>query len=104
MNKKSYPHGTEMDMASLLKTKTRSNIDIIAYILQMANGGNKKSKIIMNNFHLKKYFPILCAHDLLYYDKKNNIFKTTPKGMDFIMLYGKLIDCYYISGEDSNFS
>lgn len=59
----------------------------------MANGGTKRSKITMNNCHLKKYFLLLCEHDLLRYEIKNNIFKTTAKGLEFLAVYNELIDC-----------
>ena len=55
-----------------LNMKIRSRVDIIASILQMANGGAKKSKMTTNNYHLLRHISSLCENDLLQYDKKEN--------------------------------
>ena len=78
-----------------LNTKIRSNVDIIASILQMANGGAKRSKITMNNYHLLRHISLLCENDLLQYDKKENLLRTTPKGIEFLATYNELIECYH---------
>ena len=80
-------------MMNPLNTKNRSRVDILASILQMANGGAKRSKITMNNYHLLRYISLLCENDLLQYDKKDNILRTTAKGIEFLAAYDELIDC-----------
>ena len=76
-----------------LNMKIRSRVDIIASILQMANGGAKRSKMTMNNYHLLRHISLLCENDLLQYDKKENVLRTTPKGIEFLTAYNELVEC-----------
>ena len=72
--------------------KIRSRVDILASILQLANGGTKRSKMTMNNYHLLRHISLLCENDLLQYDKKENILRTTPKGIEFLTAYNELVE------------
>ena len=76
-----------------LNMKIRSRVDILASILQMANGGAKRSKMTMNNYHLLRHISLLCENDLLQYDKKENVLRTTPKGLEFLTAYNELVEC-----------
>ena len=64
-----------------LNMKIRSKVDILTSILQMANGGAKMSKMTMNNYHLLRHISLLCENDLLQHDKKENVLRTTSKGI-----------------------
>lgn len=72
--------------------RNRCKIDILASILQTANGGAKRTKIIRENYSLIRYIIFLCDIDLLKFDSKDNIFKTTSKGMEFLRSYDQLIE------------
>src|SRR6476646_10250180 len=76
-----------------LNMRIRSKVDILASILQMANGGAKRSKMTMNNYHLLRHISLLCENDLLQYDKKENVLRTTPKGIEFLTAYNELVEC-----------
>jgi predicted transcriptional regulator len=72
--------------------KNRCKIDILASILHTANGGAKRSKIIRENYSLIRYIIFLCDIDLLKFDSKDSVFKSTIKGMEFIRSYDQLIE------------
>ncbi|HEY7108005.1 MAG TPA: winged helix-turn-helix domain-containing protein [Nitrososphaeraceae archaeon] len=72
--------------------KNRSKIDILASILHAANGGAKRSEIIRENYSLIRYIIFLCDIDLLKFNSKDKIFKTTMRGMEFLRLYDQLVE------------
>ena len=84
-----------------LNMKIRSRVNILASILQMANGGAKRSKMTMNNYHLLRHISLLCENDLLQYDKKDNVLRTTAKGIEFLTAYNELIECCHSEAENS---
>jgi len=86
-----------------LNMRIRSKVDILASILQMANGGAKRSKMTMNNYHLLRHISLLCENDLLQYDREENILKTTPKGIEFLTAYNELVECCH-KEEGSSFT
>lgn len=69
----------------------RDKTDISATILELANGGASKSKIISNAFlnHSSslQYFKMLLENKLLIYQKEKRMFKTTSTGIQFLQLY-----------------
>jgi predicted transcriptional regulator len=81
--------------------KIRSRVDIIASILQMANGGAKRIKMTMNNYHLLRHISLLCENNLLRYDKKENVLRTTPKGIEFLTAYNELVECCHSEERNS---
>ena len=74
--------------------KYRSRTEIVSEILQSANGGATKTKIMYKAFlsyaQLKEYLSVLQANGLLEYDKGENKFNTTNKGMKFLGVYNQL--------------
>jgi predicted transcriptional regulator len=74
----------------------RSRIEIISQILESANGGTTKTKIIYKAFlsynQLKEYLTILTESGLLSYDHQTHIFKTTEKGFRFLNFYNEISD------------
>lgn len=84
-----------------LNMKIRSRVDILASILQMAKGGAKRSKMTMNNYHLLRHISLLCEKDLLQYYKKDNVLRTTAKGIEFLTAYNELIECCHSEAENS---
>jgi predicted transcriptional regulator len=64
--------------------KYRSRTDIIAQILDVANGGSTRTKIMYKAFlshaQMKEYLAELIENGLLAYDQTTQIFKTTERG------------------------
>jgi predicted transcriptional regulator len=74
--------------------KYRSRTDIAALILEAANGGAAKTKIMYRAFlsyaQLKEYLAILLENGLVEYLGAQQIFKTTDKGSRFLHLYSQV--------------
>ena len=75
----------------------RTNVEIIAEILKIANGGNvTRTKIMysafLNYFQLKEYLPMLTKRDLLSYNADTHTFKSTEKGLMLLETYNLLVD------------
>lgn len=78
--------------------KYRSRTDIVAQILESANGGATKTKIMYRSFisyaQLVEYLVLLTSNGLLKHDATAQTFKTTEKGQRFSKIYnqiGKLV-------------
>lgn len=78
--------------------KYRSRMDIIAVILEIAQGGAIKTRIMHKAFlsfpQLKEYLEMLMESDLLEYSEVGREYRTTAKGQHFLQMYaevGKLI-------------
>lgn len=71
----------------------RNNLDICADILRVARGGVNKTRIVYQanlNFNIiKDYLRRLIDRGLL--QTSENIFITTPKGVDFIERYTAIL-------------
>ncbi|MFL6322248.1 MAG: winged helix-turn-helix domain-containing protein, partial [Nitrososphaeraceae archaeon] len=63
--------------------KYRSRTDIVALILEAANGGVTKTRIMYKAFlsyaQLKEYLTVLLQNDLLEYEEGRQNFRTTEK-------------------------
>jgi predicted transcriptional regulator len=63
----------------------RSRTDIVASILEAANGGVTKTKMMYHAYlsygQLRDYLSFLMENGLLEYAKGERIYKTTKKGM-----------------------
>ena len=74
--------------------KYRSRTDIAALILEAANGGAAKTKIMYRAFlsyaQLKEYLAVLLENGLVEYLGAQQIFKTTDKGSRFLHLYSQV--------------
>ena len=80
--------------------QNRSRADITARILQIAQGGASKTKIMygacMSYTQLKEYLSLLIDRGLLLEDAKRgrtssiSSFKTTPKGFLFLNAYAQV--------------
>ena len=72
----------------------RSRPEIISGILEAANGGITKTKLMYKVFlsqgQMKQYLTILTESDLLRYDLVSRTFKTTEKGLRFVNLYNQI--------------
>ena len=77
--------------------KYRSSIEVMAQILQVANGGNAtKTKIlyqaVLSSNQLKEHLVRLIKKDLLRYDGNTGTFKTTERGLRFLQIYSHIED------------
>jgi predicted transcriptional regulator len=72
----------------------RSRTEIISQILDTANGGITKTKLMYKVFlshdQLKEYLAVLTQSDLLIYDFVSRTFMTTEKGLRFLNLYNQI--------------
>ncbi len=70
--------------------KYRSRTDITAQILEAANGGVTKTKIMYKAFlsyaQLKEYLAVLIENGLLEYIEGEQIYRTTEKGNRFLKI------------------
>jgi predicted transcriptional regulator len=71
--------------------KYRSRTDIVSQILDAANGGSTKTKIMYKAYlsyaQLKEYLSILVENGLLEYEEGERKYKTTDKGIKFQRVY-----------------
>ena len=74
--------------------KYRSRTDITVLILEAANGGATKTKIMYKSFlsyaQLKEYLTMLLENELLEYEETLQNFRTTEKGLQLLQLYNKI--------------
>ena len=71
--------------------KYRSRTDIISQVLQAANGGTTKTKIMYSAYlsyaQLKEYLSVLLENGLIEYQQGEQKYKTTAKGLQFLKTY-----------------
>ena len=74
--------------------KYRNRTEIVGNILDAANGGATKTKIMYNAFlsynQLKEYFSILIENNLIEYLDGVHKFKTTEKGLNFLKMHNEM--------------
>lgn len=74
--------------------KYRSRTDIVSQILEAANGGTTKTKIMYKAYlsyaQLKEYLSVLVENGLLEFEKGSQSYKTTPKGLLFLKTYSQI--------------
>jgi predicted transcriptional regulator len=71
--------------------KYRSRTEIVAMILEAANGGATKTKIMYKAFlsyaQLREYLSVLIENNLLEYLDGTHTYKTTEKGLNFLKMH-----------------
>jgi predicted transcriptional regulator len=74
--------------------KYRSRTDIVSQILEAANGGTSKTKIMYGAYlsyaQLKEYMTVLIEGGLLEYQPNEQKYKTTEKGLKFLRAYSQI--------------
>jgi predicted transcriptional regulator len=74
--------------------KYRNRTEIVGNILDAANGGATKTKIMYTTFlsynQLKEYFSILIENNLIEYLDGTRTFKTTEKGLNFLKMHNEI--------------
>jgi predicted transcriptional regulator len=74
--------------------KYRSRTDIVSQILDAANGGATKTRIMYKAYlsysQLKEYLSVLVENRLLEYVEVEKKYQTTRKGMKFMKAYDRI--------------
>ena len=74
--------------------KYRSRSDIVGLILEAANGGATKTKIMYKSYlsfaQLRDYLAMLTGQGLVEHDEIRHIFKTTTKGIQVLQLQNQI--------------
>jgi Predicted transcriptional regulator len=74
--------------------KYRSRSDIAEMILDAANGGATKTKIMYKAFlsyaQLREYLSVLIENTLLEYLEGSQTYKTTEKGLNFLKMHNEI--------------
>ena len=74
--------------------KYRSRTEIVGNILDAANGGATKTKIMYIAFlsygQLKEYLSVLIENALLEYRDGTHKFKTTEKGLNYLKMHNEI--------------
>ena len=74
----------------------RSSTEIISMILDAANGGATKTKIMykamLSYNQLKEYLSILIENNLIEYRDGNKTFKTTEKGLNLLRIHNEMTE------------
>ena len=74
----------------------RSRTEIVSSILDAANGGTTKTKLMYKAYisynQLKEYLTILVENNLIEYIDGTRKFKTTEKGLFFLKMHNEMGD------------
>jgi predicted transcriptional regulator len=74
--------------------KYRSRTEIVGNILDSANGGASKTKIMYKSYlsynQLKEYLTILIENSLIEYLDGTRTFKTTEKGLNYLKMHNEI--------------
>ena len=78
----------------MMIVKYRSRTEIVAMILEAANGGATKTKIMYKAFlsyaQLREYLSVLIENNLLEYLDGTQTFKTTEKGLNYLKMQNEM--------------
>jgi Predicted transcriptional regulator len=76
--------------------KYRSRTDIVSQMLEAAEGGATKTRLMYSAFlsyeQMKEYLLLLSENELLEYDEESRKFRTTHKGHRFLEIYSQIGD------------
>jgi predicted transcriptional regulator len=79
--------------------KYRSRTEIVGNILDAANGGATKTKIMYKAFlsynQLKEYLSVLIENNLIEYLEGTQTYKTTEKGLNLLKMHNKMAELLY---------
>ena len=83
--------------------KYRSRTEIVATMLEAANGGVTKTKIMYKAFlsysQLREYLSVLVGNNLLEYVEGHEIYRTTEKGLNFLKMHNEIGELLQTSGK-----
>ena len=76
--------------------KYRSRTEIVSNILEAANGGVTKTKIMYKAYlsynQLREYLSILIENNLLEYLEGTQTYKTTEKGLNLLKMHNEMAE------------
>ena len=82
--------------------KYRSRTDIAEMILEAANGGATKTKIMYKAFlsyaQLKEYLAVLIENGLIEYEDVRQLYRTTEKGLHLLQIYNQVDEVVVLNG------
>jgi predicted transcriptional regulator len=80
----------------------RSRTDIAEMILEAANGGATKTKIMYKAFlsyaQLKEYLAVLIENGLIEYEEGRQLYRTTEKGIRLLRVYNQVGELVVLNG------
>jgi predicted transcriptional regulator len=84
--------------------KYRSRTEIVAMILDSANGGATKTKMMYKAFlsynQLKEYLPMLIENELIEYLNGTQTFRTTEKGLKFLKMHNEIGELLHFTAKN----
>jgi predicted transcriptional regulator len=84
--------------------KYRSRTEIVAMILDSANGGATKTKMMYKAFlsyhQLKEYLFLLIENDLIEYINGTQTFRTTEKGLNLLKIHNEMAEMLHITAKN----
>jgi predicted transcriptional regulator len=84
--------------------KYRSRTEIVAMILEAANGSATKTRIMYKAFlsyaQLREYLSVLIENNLLEYLEGSQNYKTTEKGLNFLKMHNEIGELLQTSIKD----
>jgi len=88
----------------LLFMKYRSRTEIVSVMLDAANGGATKTKIMYSAFlsytQLKEYLSVLIENNLIEYCDGSHEFRTTEKGLYFLKMHNEIGELLQITSKN----
>ena len=79
----------------------RSRTEIVSNILDAANGGVPKTKIMYKAYlsynQLREYLSILIENNLIEYLDGTNKFKTTEKGLNLLKMHNEMAELLQVT-------
>ena len=86
----------------MIVLKYRSRTDIAEMILEAANGGATKTKIMYKAFlsyaQLKEYLAVLIENGLIEYEDVRQMYRTTEKGLRLLQMYNQVGELVVLNG------
>ena len=83
----------------------RSRTEIVGNILDVANGGASKTKIMYKAFlsynQLKEYISFLIENNLIEYLDGTHKFKTTEKGLKFLQMHNLIGELFLTTNKNN---
>jgi predicted transcriptional regulator len=87
--------------------KYRSRTEIVSNILDAANGGVTKTKIMYIAFlsynQLREYLSILIENNLLEYLEGTHTYKTTEKGLNLLKMHNEMAELLKVTTVKNNY-
>ena len=88
--------------------KYRSRTEIVCNILDAANVGTTKTKIMYKAFlsygQLKEYLSLLIENNLIEYFDGSHTFKITEKGLNYLKIYNEIGELLRATNKKINYN